>query len=247
VWEQRARRKEFDQVVAPLTVFVPHEDHPEGYVSNPRETESYRTQLLEELGLGDTPDAKYGHLSEDEIGLVRQVVRRKSGALWVDGSPRTLVRGFTHHMVVNGGPVNQPPHRLKGEDLAFVEESLEKQEKQGLVTRGRSEWGSAAFSTKPGKRKRRVVIDYRAVNAVTVKSPFHLPRSDDTKARMAGGCLYTAADAVAGFNHVRNTREARLILAISCSSGKYLPETLVFGPTNGPEDFQLILHARGIR
>ena len=51
-----------------------------------------------------------------------------------------------------------------------------------------------------------------------------------------------AADAVSGFNHVKNTPEARLVLAIVSASGTWLPEALVFGPANGPEDFQYVVY-----
>jgi hypothetical protein len=145
-------------------------------------------------------------------------------------------------VIVKGGPVRLPPHRLKGGDLAFVEESLQADLKRGQLKRGRSQWGSPAFPTKAGPRKRRVVIDYRRVNQITEKACFLIPRAEDIKSEIAGCKWFSAADAVSGFNHVENTPETKLILAIVSASGTWLPESLVFGPTNGPEDFQFVVY-----
>ena len=102
--------------------------------------------------------------------------------------------------------------------------------------------GAPAFATKPGPRKRRVVIDYRKLNLITERAVFIIPRADDIKGEIAGRTWYTAADAVSGFNHVKNTPEARLVLAIVSASGTWLPQALVFGPANGPEDFQYVVY-----
>ena len=174
--------------------------------------------------------------------MCRDVISRKAAAFWIEGGPRTTVRGFLHHIIVKGGPVRLPPHRIKGDDLKFVEESLQTDLRRGQLSRGRSEWGAPAFPTKPGKRKRRVVIDYRKLNSITEKASFLIPYADDIKEQMSAAWWYTAADAVSGFNHVRNTPEARMILAIVSASGTWLPEALVFGPTNGPEDFQYVVY-----
>ena len=49
-------------------------------------------------------------------------------------------------------------------------------------------------------------------------------------------------DAVWGFNHIRNTRRAMKRLAFVSMTGVYLPVCLPFGPVNGPEDFQRMMH-----
>ena len=74
------------------------------------------------------------------------------------------------------------------------------------------------------------------------RAVFVIPRADDIKGSIAGSKWFTAADAVSGFNHVKNTPEARLVLAIVSASGTWLPEALVFGPSNGPEDFQYCMY-----
>ena len=63
--------------------------------------------------------------------------------------------------------------------MEFVESSLRADEKRGQLNKGRSEWGFPAFATKPGPRKRRVVIAYRRLSAITVCAVFIIPRAED--------------------------------------------------------------------
>ena len=75
-----------------------------------------------------------------------------------------------------------------------------------------------------------------------MRSTFLIPRGDDQKQKVAAAHLISMLDAVSGFNHVPNTRRARKALAMITLSGVYLPVCLPFGPLNGPEVFQRLMH-----
>ena len=103
-------------------------------------------------------------------------------------------------------------------------------------------WVSANVGVVVRYPKVRMVVDYRKVNSRTVRSTFLIPRGDDQKQKVAAAHLISMLDAVSGFNHVPNTRRARKALAMITLSGVYLPVCLPFGPLNGPEDFQRLMH-----
>ena len=90
-------------------------------------------------------------------------------------------------------------------------------------------------------RKRRLVVDYRRVNARVKRSTYYCRRSTDVLAAAVGSVWYTFVDAVSGFNQIRNTKRAREVLAIVARSGKYLPVGLTFGPVNGPDGFNFVV------
>ena len=114
----------------------------------------------------------------------------------------------------------------------------------GQLEKGPSEWGFPAFPTKDPyehkavKRKRRMVVDYRGLNRVTVRKVFLIPNSDQIKSNVAGNQFISVGDAKEGFNQVENEPESAKKMAVLVASGTYLPRGLTFGPTNGPEDFQ---------
>ena len=110
--------------------------------------------------------------------------------------------------------------------------------------KGQSEWGFPAFPTKDSpdhkavKRKRRMVVDYRLLNRVTVRKVFLIPNSDYIKSSVSGSKYISVGDLKEGFNQVDNTPDTATKMAVLTASGCYLPRGLTFGPANGPEDFQ---------
>ena len=85
------------------------------------------------------------------------------------------------------------------------------------------------------------MVDYRRVNARTLRAVYYIRRADDVKSEVAGSAFMTFLDAVTGFNQVINTPRARQMLAIIARSGQFLPICLTFGPVNGPEDFAYVV------
>ena len=82
-----------------------------------------------------------------------------------------------------------------------------------------------------------MVVDYRQLNARTVRKLFLIPNADQIKSDVAGNEWISVGDLKEGFNQVENTPETARKMAVIVQSGTYLPRGLTFGPTNGPEDF----------
>jgi hypothetical protein len=152
------------------------------------------------------------------------------------------MEGEPHDTIPTGPPCRTPPHRLKGEEADWVDEQLQKDVISGQLIRGNSEWASPPFATKDfaehrRQRKRRLVVDYRRVNARVLRAVYFVRSADGVVQEVAGSMFISLVDACKGFNQIANTRRAREMLAILARSGQYLPICLTFGPTNGPEDF----------
>ena len=207
---------------------------------DPRRTDEYRQKVIDGLGFGK--DATRKGLTEEDMAACREVLWRKAGAFWIEGHARTALRYLLHDTIPTGPPCRTPPHRLKGEEADWVDEQLQKEVLDGQLIRGNSEWASPPFATKAfaehrRQRKRRVVVDYRRVNARILRAVYCVRNADAVVHEVAGSMWMSLVDACKGFNQVANTRRAREMLAILARSGQYLPVCLTFGPTNGPEDF----------
>ena len=69
-------------------------------------------------------------------------------------------------------------HRLSRADTEWVEQAIREDAARGQLCRGNSAWGFPAFPTKEPavhkaiKRGRRLVVDYRGLNRVTVRKVF---------------------------------------------------------------------------
>ena len=243
LWRQRADKKDWDQVRHSLEVYA----HAGAKVEeDPRRAEDYRQRVVEGLGFGEGASEKHPELNEQERAAATEVLKRKAAAFWLEGSPRTTVRFVEHDTVPTGPPVKVPPHNLKGEAAEWVDNKLQEEVARGQLERGTSAWGSPPFPTKEfpehrKQRKRRIVVDYRRVNARTLRSVYFVRNAAGVVAEAAGSIWLTLLDAVTGFNHIVNTERARKMLAILARSGQFLPRCLTFGPHNGPEDFCYVI------
>ena len=61
---------------------------------NRRQTEEYRQKCCDAVGIGAEPDKdRYKHLTRaQDFDVLRWVVRRSSGCMWLPDSPRTTVK-----------------------------------------------------------------------------------------------------------------------------------------------------------
>ena len=224
LWEDRAHVRDWTSVAADLSVY---RFCGETLTADPRRTQAYKDAVLDALGLVDTTtvQARYGHLSPPDLAALREVTGRCAAAFWVEGTPRTTVRFMAHDTIPTGPPVRTPPHRLSTTDAAWIEDQILQEVRRGQLERGISEWGSPPFPTKAvvpahqRARKRRMVVDYRRVNARTRRALYYVRRADDVKQECAGSLWFSFLDACAGFNQIANTDRARRMLAILSRSG----------------------------
>ena len=159
---------------------------------DPCRKDDYRDQVVEGLGFGAGWKEKKPYLSEADLAAVREVVRRKAAGFWLEGTPRTTIRHVAHDTVPTGPPVCTPPHNLGHEAAQWVDEKLEAEVARGQLIRRKSAWGSPPFPTKESagerqkKRKRRLVVDYRRVNARVARSVYYCMRITDVLSEVVG-------------------------------------------------------------
>ena len=178
---------------------------------------------------------RYGHLQhEQDFELLRWVVDRGSGCMWLPDSPRTTVKGFRHRLITRGPPVRVKLFRLNRLDTEWIEKAILEDVKRGQLVKGVSDWGFPAFPTKEGKdykpvkRSRRMVVDYRELNKVTVRKFFLIPNSDYIKSAVAGNKYISVGDLKEGFNQMDNEPETMKKMAVLSAGGR------VFYPVASP-------------
>ena len=179
--------------------------------SNPRSEEAYRQGCIDSCGLGkDLDKEKYGHLTKGGVEMIRFIVKRGASSMWLPDSARTSARGFKHRLITRGPPVRVPLHRLSREATEWYDKAIQEDVDRGQLVMGSSSWGSPAFpmqeapARKAIKRARRLVVDYRALNRVTVRKVFLIADSDQVKSTVAGNEFISVGDLKEGFNQCDN-------------------------------------------
>ena len=89
----------------------------------------------------------------------------------------------------------------------------------------------------------RLVQDYRALNAITVKNKYLLPLISELINKLQGARYFTKLDVCWGFNNVQMKDGDKWNTAFWTNQGLYKPLVMFFGLTNSPAIFQTMMDA----
>ena len=85
---------------------------------------------------------------------------------------------FVIDLVPGTAPIAKRPYRMAASELAELKKQLEELQRIGFIRPSSSPWGAPVlFVKKDGSM--RLCVDYRALNEVTIKNKYPLPRIDD--------------------------------------------------------------------
>ena len=107
--------------------------------------------------------------------------------------------------------------------------------KGGVIEETLSPWASALVPCqKRGSDKLRWAIDYRALNALTVKDNFPLPNIEVNLHKLAGSSIFSAVDSKGAFHNIIVEEASRPYTAFITPQGAYHFRRCPFGVQNAP-------------
>ena len=83
-------------------------------------------------------------------------------------------------------PISKAPYRMAPTELAILKEQLLEYSSKGLIRPSTSPWGALVLLVKKKDVGKRLCIDYRELNKVTIKNKYPLPRIDDLFDQLMG-------------------------------------------------------------
>lgn len=154
-------------------------------------------------------------------------------------------RAHDHVIPLTSGaqPVAHKQHRLSPHMWDEIESQIEELVSKGFIVSSRSPWCAPLLVVKKKGGSYRVCMDYRALNAVTHKDAFPMPRPEDLFDRLHGARYLTSLDMISGYHQVLVAKEDREKTAFSTLSGHYEWKVMPFGLTGVPATFQRTMNA----
>ena len=149
----------------------------------------------------------------------------------------------SHSIPVEPGttPIRQAPRRLGVEKDQEVERQVEELVKKKLVVPGDGAWSSPVVLVRKKDQTWRLCVDYRALNAVTRKDAYPLPRIDDSLDALAGSVFFSTLDLLSGYWQVPLDQDAQDKAAFVTRGGLWKWRVLPFGLTSAPATFERLM------
>lgn len=152
-------------------------------------------------------------------------------------------RGVSHNIPTEpgSGTPYRTMYRLSPAEKLEVEKQITDLLKRGWIVPSTSPYGAPVLFVQKKCGALRMVQDYRALNAITVKNRYPLPRIDDLLDKLHGITCMTSLDLQSAYHQVRITDEDRAKSAFTTHMGHYEWRVLCFGLSNSPSTFSRVM------
>jgi len=139
-------------------------------------------------------------------------------------------------------PIRQQLRRCPPAHKEVINKHLSDMLQQKVIEPSSSPWASNIVLAKKADGSLRCCIDYRALNEVTVKDAYPLPRQDVCRDALSGSCYFTSVECRSGFHQVAIKDPASAAkTAFVTHRGLFQFRSMPFGLCNAVATFQRLV------
>lgn len=148
----------------------------------------------------------------------------------------TLNQGLNQSM---SGLINWYPQYQKAEIEKLISEMLDQQ----IIKHNTSPYSSPMLLVKKKDGGYRLYVDYRGLNALTIKDKFPIPIVDELLGELRGSVIFSKLDLKFGFHQIRVHPPHIDRTTFRTHQGHYEFLVMSFGLTNAPATIQSVINA----
>jgi len=141
-------------------------------------------------------------------------------------------------LIPGAQPVFVRPYRYAPLLKTEIERQVSEMLHQGLIQHSSSAFASPVLLVKKKDNSWRFCVDYRQLNAITVKSKYPVPIIEELLDELSGASYFTTLDLQAGFHQIRMKEGDEYKTAFQTHFGQFEFRVMSFGLTGAPGTFQ---------
>lgn len=187
---------------------------------------------------------RHGHIEEANLNKLVKLLHKYPEMIKDENDPLKSTKLLKHTInLKTDKPIYSRnyryPHQFKGD----ISQEIEKLLKSNIIRESKSPYNSPIWvvpkkTDASGKKKIRMVIDYRKLNQETIPDKFPLPNIEDLLNQLNNAQIFSTLDLASGFHQIEMDEGSIEKTAFSTESGHYEFLRMPFGLCNAPPTFQ---------
>jgi hypothetical protein len=148
---------------------------------------------------------------------------------------------FRIDTVPGANPPASSPYRLSPPEQLELRKQLKSLVDLGYIVPTTSPYAAPVFFVVKPDRSLRLVVDWRGLNAITIKNKLALPRLDDLFHQLRTAKIFSKLDLASGFYQIPVAEADRAKTAMTTPFGSFEWRVMGMGLSNAPATFQALM------
>jgi hypothetical protein len=119
------------------------------------------------------------------------------------GMPPKRKVEFAIELLPGTAPIFKRTYRVSRLELVELKKQIDELSEKGYIRPSTSPWAAPVLFVEKKDGTRRMCIDYRALNEVTIKTKYPLPRIEDLFNQLRGTSVFSKTDLRSGYHQLR--------------------------------------------